>query len=437
MPKAIFNIAYTLPNAPSNLHGNARAEYQARRKFYDLTADYNFFSYALDGKKVVKNANAEHYFTREGTNSGLFNFDGAMSKEQVSDLKAKLKNTKSVIWHGFISFDEETSKGFNTQENAVKFMCQTFRAFLQRTHLNEKNVELYAALHDDTDHRHIHFAFFEKEPKSCDKNGNVGYTKRGKISQIAIDNYLVSANMHLSEHSAEYYTARDRAIGRLNEIRKQRAETVPMFRSRRQELNVALSDLVKRLPKTGRLQYNSANMAELRPAIDRVAELMIASDPAAKLAHGEMLKQFARIKDETMQIVSENKLIYTDGKRLSKDEIAAAWSGELTGMQSVNPENIDYFDRLQNDYKARLGNVVLGVCKDMKWQQAGEQRRARVNDRNLKIAAKNRRRKRESILAGASRLLAAVCYGARADFIKSVRQNEYEQEAQRRYGRAN
>lgn len=125
MPKAIFNIGYTLPTPPANLKGNARAEYQARRNFYNLTADYNYFSYALNGEKVVKNANAEHYFTRENTNSGLFDFEGAMTDEQKVDLKEMLKDTKSIIWHGFISFDEETSRGFNTQENACKFMRQT------------------------------------------------------------------------------------------------------------------------------------------------------------------------------------------------------------------------------------------------------------------------------------------------------------------------
>ena len=437
MPKAIFNIAYTMPNAPAYLRGNARAEYQARRKFYNLTADYNFFSYALDGKKVEKNATAENYFTRGGTNTGLFNLNGAMTKEQVDELKEKLKTTKSVIWHGFISFDEETSRGFNTQENAIKFMRQTFGAFLKRTHLNEKNVELYAALHTDTDHRHIHFAFFEKEPKSRDKNGNLGYTKRGLISPIAIDNYLVSANMHLSEHADEYYTARDRAIGRLNEVRKHRAEMAPIYRRfRQQELNISFSNLLAKLPPTGRLQYNSPNMAALRPEIDRIAELLIASDPVAREAHDEMLRQFARIKSETMQIVAENKLLYSNGKRLSKEEIQSAWGGDMSGVTPVNPENIDYFERLQQDYRARLGNVVLGICKDMKREQRTARRWARINDRNRKIAAKNSRRRRESILASATRLLAEVSRGERANFLKTVQQNEYEIEAQSRYGRS-
>ena len=214
--KAIFNIGYTTATPPASYTGERRADYIAERNFYNLTADYNYFTYTLNGQKVSKNANAEHYFTREGTNTGLFNMDGAIDEEKKNELKARLKDTESTIWHGFISFDDETSRGFTNQENCVKFMRQTFGSFLERAGFKKSNIELYCSLHEDTEHRHIHFAFFEREPLRLDKNGNLGFTRRGKISPVAIDNYLVSANMHLSEHGAEYYTARDKAISGSN-----------------------------------------------------------------------------------------------------------------------------------------------------------------------------------------------------------------------------
>lgn len=428
MPKALFNIAYTLPTAPSYMKGNARAEYQARRSFYNLTAQYNFFSYVLNGKKIARNANAEEYYTRGGANGGLFNLDGAMSEEQVADMKKRLASSKSVIWHGFISFDEETSRGFQTQENAVKFMRQTFGAFLERTHLNPKNIELYAALHLDKEHHHhIHFAFFEREPKHRDKNGVLGYTHRGKIDARAIDNYLVSANMHLSENGYEYYTARDRAMSRLREVRKDlgAGKTVGNHNVR-----LALSELRSKLPKEGRLQYNAAQMAELRPAIDRVAELLIASDPQAKAAHKDMLMQLARVKEEVIGLVKDNKLAYADDRRMSKQELAAAMGGDSSmPLKYVDLKNVDYFERLQADYRARVGNVVLGVCKDL--SRNDYQDRCRKH-RHEKINAKNRYRRRESILQNAVQLLALVDKQEPANFIKTVQEIEREQEMERR-----
>ena len=430
MPKALFNIAYTLPSAPSYMKGNARAEYQARRSFYDLTAQYNFFSYVLNGKKIARNANAEEYYTRGGTNGGLFNLDGAMSEGQVAEMKKRLESSKSVIWHGFISFDEETSRGFQTQENAVKFMRQTFGSFLERTHLNPKNIELYAALHLDKEHHHhIHFAFFEREPKHRDKNGVLGYTHRGKFDARAIDNYLVSANMHLSENGYEYYTARDRAMSRLREARKEIGNSV-----KNADLRLALSDLRSKLPKEGRLQYNAAQMKELRPDIDRVAELLIASDPAANAAHKEMLVQLARVKEEVIELVKDNKLAYSDDRRMSKQEFAAAMSGDSSmSLKFVDLKNVDYFERLQADYRARVGNVVLGVCKDLSRNDYQDRcRKHNINDRSMKINAKHRWRRRESLLQNAVRILAEVDKQQPANFIKTVQEIEREQEMERR-----
>lgn len=430
MPKALFNIAYTLPSAPSYMKGNARADYQARRSFYDLTAQYNFFSYVLNGKKIARNANAEEYYTRGGTNGGLFNLDGAMSEGQVAEMKKRLESSKSVIWHGFISFDEETSRGFQTQENAVKFMRQTFGSFLERTHLNPKNIELYAALHLDKEHHHhIHFAFFEREPKHRDKNGVLGYTHRGKFDARAIDNYLVSANMHLSENGYEYYTARDRAMSRLREARKEIGNSV-----KNADLRLALSDLRSKLPKEGRLQYNAAQMKELRPDIDRVAELLIASDPAANAAHKEMLVQLARVKEEVIELVKDNKLAYSDDRRMSKQELAAAMSGDSSmSLKFVDLKNVDYFERLQADYRARVGNVVLGVCKDLLRNDYQDRcRKHNINDRSMKINAKHRWRRRESLLQNAVRILAEVDKQQPANFIKTVQEIEREQEMERR-----
>ena len=207
MPKAIFNITYTCPTPPAKYKGERRAEYIAERHFYNMTGKYNYLVYTQNGNKVVKNATADRYFTRTGT--GVFDGKGKeYTPEEIKELKAKLKSSKSIIWHGFISFDQETSKMMTSEEQAQKFIKQTFGGFLERTHLRKDNVQMFCSLHvDKPTHHHIHFAFFEKEPVRRDKNGVLGYTKIGKISPIAIDNYLVSMNMHLDEKGYEYYTA--------------------------------------------------------------------------------------------------------------------------------------------------------------------------------------------------------------------------------------
>ena len=58
MSKVVFNITYTAANPPKYMVGNKRAEYMAQRNFYNLTADYNYFSYILNHKKIKKNSTA-------------------------------------------------------------------------------------------------------------------------------------------------------------------------------------------------------------------------------------------------------------------------------------------------------------------------------------------------------------------------------------------
>lgn len=431
--KAVFNIAYTTAQPPRSYTGNRRAEYMARRQFYDLTAEYNIFDYMQNGEKVVKNANAEHYYTREGTNSGLFNLDGPIGEAKKNEIKARLKDSPSTIWHGFISFDDMTSRGFTTQENCVKFMRQTFGAFLEQAGFKKSNIELFCALHEDTGNRHIHFSFFEREAVKLDKNGVLGYTRVGKIKQKALDNYLVSANMHLSEHGSEYWSARDEAIAemhRLHDVKSRtgfidgRASTTSLF------INAELNALCAKLPATGRLQYNAKGMEKLRPEIDRVAELLIRSDAGVSEAHGKMLKELARVEAEVKNLAAEAKLGYLQGARMTAADIAAAMGDGPTrnmpmDMRFLDLKNVDYFERLKNDYKARIGNVVLGMCKEIKYSQTHEPRRyAAVNDKHLKIEAKRRRGYRKDLLLSAQCAIGVVCRMESANFLKTLQQHE-------------
>lgn len=425
-PKALFNITYTPVSVSKNISIERQAKFFQERSFYTMTSDYNYFTYTLQGKKCVKNKDANEYFTRTG--SGLFGLNGFYNEQDIEELKSALKKTKSIIWHGFISFDAETSKGFTTEAQAQKLLKQTFGGFLKRAGFAKDNVVVYASLHaDKPHHHHIHFAFFEKEPKHIDKNGNVGYRKVGKISPIAIDNYMVSVNMHLDEHSEDYYSARDRAMERLKLIRGEVSNGV----TAKMTLNNAIDELIKVLPTKGRLSYNSKNMAEIRPQIDNVAKLLTASDAQANFNHKKMLEEFERIKRTTMQIANDNRMIYVDGKRMSGvwiEQNAVDSNGNIK-PEFVDSTNVDYFDQLYDDYKSRIGNIVIGMCKDIKknclFRTQPNRVRSSVNDKKIKIQSDIvNTRKRKAISKTINFLRRQNVGVAQANFIKTVQQME-------------
>jgi hypothetical protein len=439
MSKLVFNISFTAKTPPAQLSGIARAKYEQERRFFNMTAEYNYFSYVLDGKKVEKNKDAEKYFTRtnenaDPENTGLFGFNGRLSPEDVAALKRKLTASGSIIWHGFLSFDEETSKGFTSQEQAVAFLTQSFGSFLDRTHLHRDNIELYAALHTDTDNRHIHFAFFEREPHRNSK-GELVYTQRGAFTHEAIDDYLVSANMYLSDNLFDYYAARDMAMEKLKAYRAAGSPAQP------QAVAAMVRDVAAKLPKTGRLGYNSANMTALRPEIDTLSLALIASRPETAAAHAEVMRQLALREWEAFNIARENRVAYLQGKRLSPEQQLALMGLvdgddltntplplELVDEKTLDVGGIDYIRRLREDYRARIGNQAISFARaELKAQYHGAASKSkRVNDKSRKIVARKDRLRRSRAFAALYGALGTVQRGICADFARKLHEAERE-----------
>ena len=132
---------------------------------------------------------------------------------------------------------------------------------------------------------------------------------------------------------------------------------------------------------------------------------------------------------EILELVKDNKLAYSDGVRLNKKEIAEL--GEELPIKYVNLDNVDYLAKLKQDYKARVGNVVLGMCKDLIRKDFKRKRRAYNFGNFLKVFAKENRGRRESIIKETCKILASVDKTAQVDFMMSVKEIEKQQEIER------
>ena len=422
MSKALFQISFTAKQPPRQFYGEWKADYIAERRFFDWTADYNYLSYILNDSKVVKNKDSRSYYTREG-NLGLFNADGVISEKKCEELKKKLATTDSIIWHGFISFDAETSKGFTAQDQAIKFLNRSFNSFIDRTHLDRNNIEMFASLHTDTPHHHhIHFSFFEKEPKRIDKHGNKIFTTKGSFRQNVIDNYVISANMHLSENTAEYYTARDRAIGKLKEIR---AAATQEFSNR--EVQAKVMELAQKLPKEGRLQYSSENMRPLRQEIDILANILLRMNPEAYDFHRATLQAIAR-REEEARGIAEDITIKSKSEETTKEQKVKRFHELVSQTGKVN--ETEYTNKLRTDYIARLGNQAIGLALDMRrkfYREEGE-------GKQRKIAARRNRERAKRVYGKFMYTLSSYARQAHADFMKDFSEIEREIERENRVG---
>ena len=106
----IFNVAYTpykLKKGSTETEIKAHAE---KRAYYDFTGDTNYLRYMTTEGKLTGNESKKFTmldYLQKST--GVFNGDGMISKDELKEMKRRLKENKGNIWSGFVSFDEENS----------------------------------------------------------------------------------------------------------------------------------------------------------------------------------------------------------------------------------------------------------------------------------------------------------------------------------------
>ncbi len=411
MPAIIFNIAFTTPDPPKTASPRQCAEHAAQRSYYNWTAQYNYKAYMEDKIKTQVHKDYSDYMEKGGA---LFDQNGVINEKKLDEIKQRLSTTRSIIWHGFISFEEAYKSQFDTKEKCSDFLHDTFNVLIDNSHLDRDNIDLVAALHNDTEHHyHIHFTFFEREAK----HKNNTYTRKGKFSQRAIDNFVVSSNLYLDERRQQLHVERDRLIDRIRSV----YPTARAAEFNREDNNVvakAVTALADKLPETGRLGYDSDNMKVLRPQIDNVVNLMIANDKTLCSAYVDWKNEVSRREKIARAAMTESRFAYVDGKRLTIDT--------TTGSTVVrNWDNVRVIDDVKRDMRVRLGNYAIKFALQTKRARA----KLNYSGKPTREGKINARKARNQISRGIRDICIAMttCVNnGHVDFTKELRRAEYE-----------
>lgn len=407
--KMFFKINFTQGSRPTASW--QVDEWEKARAFYTCNADYNYFKYALNGEKVVKNKDYMSYMQRADEDgnagrdsTGAFGLKGEYTKEELASIKKKLQATSSNIWHGFISFNADLSKNFNNQQDCIDYLRPTFNTLIENSHLDKKNITAIFCLHDDTNNRHIHFQFFENQPTRVNKKGEIGYTKKGTVAQEAIDNFLVASGLYFEDSKYQLSIARDEAMDKLKEV----APTARSFGSNRYADGIKhkLLELAQKLPATGRTAYRSSNMKELRPEVDKVVNYIVNSDEELRDKVFAYYNTIEARKTSIVELMKSQKFAYIkSGIRLDKEDMEIVFDGKQKELDPakmeewVDYEKIKVIEKLHEDLRARLGNYVIGLAKSYKYGSRSLSKRfTSRNNKSFKIAAKQRRKYQEQQL---------------------------------------
>ncbi len=341
-----------------------------------MTGIKNIFDYITTASKQTgKHTGKRTAFEYLQKNTGVFNDKGMIPQEQVDEMKARLKENKGHIFHGFISINEEQSHKIDCPEKCIELIKRTFPQFLSDAKFHKDNVDLMCALHLDRPHHlHIHFVYWEKEPKYKSKDGSLRYRRHGKIDKKSIDNMFVRIGLYLSERKDNVYKSRDKGIAELKELLGIRA-----FLASDEKIKKEIISLAKDLPEKGRITYGSKDMESFRPRIDRIVELLLGSDHKAMKANRHFYDAVAEREREIKNICGKPTAF--SNKSVKPQEMES----DLPKYHNeIDEKNIHIIEDLKADYRRRQGNLVLNLCKFIKPEYFERKKKYRANDIKLK-----------------------------------------------------
>ncbi len=339
-----------------------------------MTGGKNVLKYiTTEGKRTGKKTALE-YFQKS---TGVFNGNGMLSSDEVEEMKSRLKNNSGNIWHGFISLSEEDSQKIDTVEKCTSMIKQTFGAFLTDCKLNEKNIDLMCALHlDKPHHLHMHFVFWEKEPKYKGRDRSLCYRAKGKIDKYAIDNMFVRLGLYVDNDKSDMHKTRDNAIRELREM-----TFIKKAMNASEEIKMEVISLAKDLPKTGRLSYGSSNMESYRGRVDKIVQMLLNNDGQARKVDNQFYEALQDRK-EKIQNICGNPYVFST-KNISEETMARNLPKY---HNAIDLENIKIIEKIEADYKKRQGNLVISLCRAIKPEiyERKQGKRYKTNDNRLK-----------------------------------------------------
>ena len=209
----IFDITYTPHHLKRGSSEKDIAKHAKERAFFTMTGDGDtIYRYMTREGKIcgehLKQLTVLEYLQKS---TGVFNGDGIISKDELADMKFRAQSGEKNIWHGFISFDEEHSEKIDSPQKCIELVRRTFRPFFKEAGLDPDNVDLMCSLHlDRPTHLHIHYVFWEKEPKVKNQRAaGYKYRAKGKIKFDAIA--AMTERLNAIAISDELLAARDEA----------------------------------------------------------------------------------------------------------------------------------------------------------------------------------------------------------------------------------
>lgn len=372
-----------------------------------------FYKYIMSEGKVSVENTFLNYLQK---NTGVFNLNGLIKAEEVKAMIKRAGENKGNIWHGFISLSKEESPKIDTPEKCMDLIKRTFPSFFRECKISQKNLDFMCALHiDKPEHLHIHFAYWEKEPKFKNKDGNLGYRAKGKIPLQALNNMRVRLDLAIRDDKGNLHKARDNALQRLKEM-----TYIKNFNTTRREIKDEVIALAKALPKDGRLSYGSKDMEPFRGWVDKIVKMILDYDKKARKSNTNFYLELDKRRKVIEQIC---------GKRPQSNK-----KGEPVYHNDIDLKDIRIVEDIELEYKRRQGNQIIDLAKRIKPEiyERNPKVKYKNNDNELKRKLAMSRKKITRHFDNFFKMLGSLQYGLERDFSRRLQEIEEEMKAEKK-----
>lgn len=372
-----------------------------------------FYKYIMSEGKISVENTFLNYLQK---NTGVFNLNGLIKAEEVKAMIKRAGENKGNIWHGFISLSKEESPKIDTPEKCMDLIKRTFPSFFRECKISQKNLDFMCALHiDKPEHLHIHFAYWEKEPKFKNKDGNLGYRAKGKIPLQALNNMRVRLNLAIRDDKGNLHKARDNALQRLKEM-----TYIKNFNTTKKEIKDEVIALAKALPKKGSLSYGSKDMEPFRGRVDKIVQMMLDYDKKARKSNTNFYLELDKRRNVIEQIC---------GKRPQSEK-----KGEPVYHNDIDLKDIHIIEDIEEEYKRRQGNQIIKLAKIIKPEiyERNPKVKYRNNDNELKRKLAMSRKKITRHFDNFFKILGGFQYELERDFSRRLQEIEEEMKAEKK-----
>lgn len=261
-------------------------------------------------------------------------FEKLLSKSFCKDGDAFYENIISLS-----SFEEAQKYGMLSENNWNALLNEELPKIFKRKGFDPSNMIWWADLHINTEHPHVHLIFLEKETTVDYKKfkpKDFKYFKRRIFTNLSARKDLVDKQEKTLKEIFKDKDMKFKEITRVvdNNLKKKKYES--------------LNDLLKVLPRTGRLQYNSKNMKDYQPLIKKYIDEKILSNKKTKKAFDEWI-QMLDMLEENMNESSGQKIANIKEAELEKFYTQIGNRILQEGKQKLKPTKKVFNKKLQKE----------------------------------------------------------------------------------------